>query len=148
MSQPPGDIPTIEQYRSRPAHPQRITGGRRYTASKTCNEHPAKLLVSIITPVRNAAYTLGQTITSVLSQTYPNIETIVVDGGSEDGTLDILRSFDHGINLWISEPDAGISDAFNKGIALATGDIIGIINADDWYEPEAVATIIEAFFFR
>ncbi len=138
-------VPTIEEYKSRTPHAQRISGGRKYARfvpSQTDSQRP---LVSVITPVLNAANSLAQTVCSVLGQSYPNIEYIVIDGASTDGTLDILRSFDHGIDLWLSEPDAGISDAFNKGVALATGDIIGILNADDWYEPEAVAIIVDAF---
>jgi glycosyltransferase involved in cell wall biosynthesis len=83
------------------------------------------------------------TIKSVICQTYDNIEYLVIDGGSIDGTLDIIKKYDYIIDYWISEPDNGIADAFNKGIALSTGQIIGIINADDWYEPYAVQTIVD-----
>ena len=138
-------IPSIAHYRSMPAHPQRREGGCRRIDPTPRISSADSPLVTIITPVRNAASTLGRTICSVLAQSYPNIEYIVVDGGSDDGTLDVLRSFERGIDCWVSEPDAGISDAFNKGIALASGDIIGIINADDWYEPDAVATVVDAF---
>lgn len=87
--------------------------------------------ISIITVVRNGAQFVGQTIASVRSQSYSNIEYIVVDGGSTDGTLDIIRANEAGIARWISEADQGIADAFNKGLALATGDYLLFLNADD-----------------
>ena len=78
------------------------------------------------------------------SQTYPAVEYIVIDGGSTDGTRELIESLGDHIDLWISEPDEGISDAFNKGIALARGEMIGLINSDDWYEPDAVAAAVTA----
>ncbi len=102
-------------------------------------------LVSIVTPVRNGAATVAHALSSIIDQTYPNIEIIVIDGASTDGTLDVLQSFSKGIDCWISEPDQGISDAFNKGIALCTGDIIGILNADDWYESNAMMEVVAHF---
>lgn len=95
-------------------------------------------LVSIITIVYNGEKHLQQTIESVLGQSYKHIEYLVIDGGSTDNSLNIIRSFDDRITGWKSEKDRGISDAFNKGLAMAKGEIIGIINADDWYEPDAV----------
>lgn len=86
--------------------------------------------ISIITVTYNSELTLERTINSVLSQNYDNLEYIIVDGGSTDHTLDIVKKYKNQIK-WISEPDDGISDAFDKGISLATGDIIGIINSDD-----------------
>lgn len=100
--------------------------------------------VSIVTIVRNGATTLGRAVQSVLSQEYPKIEYIVVDGGSTDGTLDVIRSQDDRIAVWVSETDAGISDAFNKGIAFAHGDIVGILNSDDWYDPGAISAVVHA----
>jgi glycosyltransferase involved in cell wall biosynthesis len=99
-------------------------------------------LVSVVTIVRNGAKTLQRTLDSVLSQDYPEIEYIVVDGGSTDGTLDLLRANQSRLALWISEPDHGISDAFNKGIALCRGEFIGLLNSDDWYEPEAIRAVV------
>jgi glycosyltransferase involved in cell wall biosynthesis len=93
--------------------------------------------VSIVTIVRNGAATLRRAAESVLSQDHPGIEYIIVDGGSTDGTLDIIRALEDRV-AWISGKDAGISDAFNKGVALARGEVIGIINSDDWYEPGAI----------
>lgn len=98
--------------------------------------------VSIITVVYNGIKHIEQAIQSVLQQTYPHIEYIIVDGGSTDGTVDLIKKYEGKLAKWISEKDRGISDAFNKGIALATGDIIGMINADDWYEPTAVAQVV------
>ncbi len=100
--------------------------------------------VSIVTVVWNGAATLERTIQSVLAQDHPDIEYIIVDGGSTDGTLDIVRRYEGRISRWVSEKDRGIYDAMNKGIALCTGDWIGLINADDWYEPDTVRTVIHA----
>lgn len=100
--------------------------------------------MSIITVVYNGAATLERTIQSVLGQTYDNIEYIIVDGGSSDGTLDLVRRYGDRLDLWVSERDKGIYDAMNKGVALATGDWVALINADDWYEPDTVARVVEA----
>lgn len=87
--------------------------------------------ISIITITYNSGKTLERTIKSVISQNYDNLEYIIVDGGSSDNTLEIVKKYEASIAKWISEPDKGISDAFNKGIRMATGDIVGIINSDD-----------------
>ena len=89
--------------------------------------------VSIITVTYNSANTLADTIESIISQDYPDIEYIVVDGCSTDGTLDIISRYEPHITKYISEPDKGIYDAMNKGIAMATGDVVGILNSDDFY---------------
>ena len=104
-----------------------------------------KPLVSLITATLNSEKTLEETIRSVLRQTYDNIEHIIIDGGSADSTLTILKKYSGQIAYWVSEPDKGISDAFNKGIAASTGEIIGIINADDWYNEDAVRHAVEQF---
>lgn len=95
--------------------------------------------------VRNSARTLPQALSSIIDQSYPNIEIIVIDGGSTDGAIDVLHSFNSAIDVWISEPDDGISDAFNKGIAASNGAVIGILNADDWYEPDAIRKVVLEF---
>ena len=98
--------------------------------------------ISIVTPCLNAAATIGRTLGSVASQGYPGVEHVVVDGGSTDGTLELLAQFPE-VKV-ISEPDDGLSDAVNKGIALATGELVGWLNADDWYLPGALAAVGEA----
>lgn len=102
-------------------------------------------LVSIITVVYNGEKYLEQTINSVLEQTYRNIEYIIIDGGSLDGTLGIIKSYEKHITKWISEPDQGLYDAMNKGIKIAKGELIGMINSDDWYEPNAVELIVDVY---
>jgi glycosyltransferase involved in cell wall biosynthesis len=107
-------------------------------------ESPDAPLVSVITVVLNGARNLARTLESVQRQSYPNLEYIVVDGGSTDGSVDILREHDASIDYWISEPDRGIYDAMNKGIGLASGSIIGILNSDDCYAPDAVEACVQA----
>ena len=107
--------------------------------------------VSIITVSYNSEKTIAHTIESVLAQTYDDIEYWIIDGKSSDGTVALAESYcnameQKGIIYHIlSEPDGGIYDAMNKGIRLATGDVIGIINSDDWYEPNAVGTAVHTF---
>lgn len=101
--------------------------------------------VSIITVSYNAVQTIEETIQSVICQTYPNIEYIIIDGGSTDGTVEIIKKYKDKIAYWVSEPDNGIYNAMNKGIQMATGDLIGIINSDDWYEADAVESVVEQY---
>ena len=92
--------------------------------------------ISIVTATYNSGKTVRDTFVSVLNQTYNDYELIVVDGGSKDDTVEILRHYEpifNGRMKWISEPDRGIYDAMNKGIAMATGDVVGILNSDDFY---------------
>jgi glycosyltransferase involved in cell wall biosynthesis len=104
-----------------------------------------KPLVSVITVVFNGQKHLEQTIQSVLSQSYDNVEYIIIDGGSTDGTIDIIRKYEHAIDYWVSEKDHGIYDAMNKGIAYCSGDLIGIINSDDWYDKKTLEEAVRAF---
>lgn len=113
--------------------------------SRGDKEH-ALPLVSIFTTTYNCKDVLEKAIQSVMGQDYPNIEYIIVDGGSTDGTVDIIRKYEDRIAKWISEPDEGISDAINKGILMSSGDIIGQIFSDDWYaDPTVVRRVVEAF---
>lgn len=106
-------------------------------------------MITIITVCFNSAKTIRQTIESVLNQTYTNIEYILIDGKSTDNTVAIIQEYAPLFAAkdityrWISEPDNGIYDAMNKGVKLATGEWIGIINSDDWYEPDNCAIIHE-----
>lgn len=103
-----------------------------------------KPLVSIVTIVYNGEMHLEQTIQSVLQQTYPHIEYVIIDGGSKDQSVSIIKKYSDRLAYWTSEKDKGISDAFNKGIVKTTGDIIGLINADDWFELDTVEKVVKA----
>ena len=92
-----------------------------------------KPLISIITVVYNDIENIEETILSVLSQTYDNIEFIVIDGASNDGTVDVIKKYDKKIDYWISEKDGGIFDAMNKGIKLSKGDYINFMNSGDFF---------------
>jgi glycosyltransferase involved in cell wall biosynthesis len=98
--------------------------------------------ITVITPSYNAAPTIEETLASVRTQGYPRLEHLVIDGGSTDGTVEILERAE-GIK-WISESDSGMTNALNKGLAMATGDIVGELNADDLYEPGALFAVGEA----
>jgi glycosyltransferase involved in cell wall biosynthesis len=121
-----------------------LTGGLRSQGLYKVN-FAGKPLVSIITVVYNGKKAFDKTVESVLNQTYDNIEYLVIDGGSTDGTIDLIRSYEDKIDYWVSEPDQGISDGFNKGIMRANGDIIGIINSDDWFELDTVRKVVDVF---
>jgi len=102
--------------------------------------------VSIITVSYNSAETIKDSIESVLNQTYKNIEHIIIDGNSTDGTIEIIKSYGNKIHKFISEPDNGIYDAMNKGINLASGNIIGILNSDDFYfDNHIIAKVMNEF---
>jgi len=101
--------------------------------------------ISIVTPSYNQARYLPETIESILRQDYPNLEYIIVDGGSSDGSVDIIRRYETHLAYWISEPDSGQSEAINKGVRRATGDLFNWINADDVLFPGALHRIAAAF---
>lgn len=102
--------------------------------------------VSIITVCYNSEQHIKSCIDSVLGQNYPNIEYIIVDGKSKDKTVEIIQSYQDKITKWVSEPDKGIYDAMNKGIKMATGDIVGILNSDDIYlDSDVIANVAKAF---
>ena len=115
-----------------------IQGGKRLINGSNVNSKP---LFSIITVVYNNERFLEETIKSVLKQKFQNFEYIIIDGGSSDKTLDIIKRYDRQIDYWISEKDKGIYDAFNKGMSLAKGDFIGIVNSDDTYMDNALEII-------
>ena len=103
------------------------------------------MVVSIITVCYNSISTIQKTIDSVASQTYLNIEYIIIDGNSSDGTFEVIHNNMNSINKFVSEPDCGLYDAMNKGISIATGDLIGILNSDDVFSSNKVVEDIVAF---
>jgi glycosyltransferase involved in cell wall biosynthesis len=101
--------------------------------------------VTIVTPSYNQAEVLEETIRSVLLQGYPNLEYVVMDGGSSDGSVDIIRRYDSQLASWVSERDGGQADAINKGFARTSGEILGWVNSDDVYEPGAIWRAVRHF---
>ncbi len=116
---------------------KKITGGKRRRGDFK-NNKKNEPLVSVITVVLNNQKYLTKSINSVLKQSYKNFELIIIDGGSTDGTLEILRKNNNKIDFWISEKDKGLYDAMNKGIRLSRGSIISILNSDDTYYRNAI----------
>jgi glycosyltransferase involved in cell wall biosynthesis len=104
--------------------------------------------ISIITVTYNSVQTLKDSIESILAQDYPQIEYIIIDGASTDGTVELIKSYGDKVSKFISEPDRGMFDAMNKGVILATSDIIGILNSDDFYESNNIISTVVAEFDR
>ncbi|CAN5462635.1 glycosyltransferase family 2 protein [soil metagenome] len=102
--------------------------------------------ISLITVSYNSSATIKDTIASVSSQSYKDIEYIIVDGNSKDTTVDVIRSAGPVVSRWVSEPDRGIYDAMNKGIGMATGEIVGIINSDDYYYSDKIISEVASAF--
>lgn len=109
---------------------------------------PEKPLITVITVVFNGAKYLEETILSIIEQTYDNVEYVIIDGGSTDGTLDIIRKYQHAIDYWVSEKDYGMYDAINKGIITSTGDINNFINSDDIFTSKHVIKEVATCFIK
>ncbi len=103
----------------------------------------SRVKISILTPSFNSVKYIHRAIESVLKQRYTNWEHIIADGGSTDGTVDVIKSYSH--LKWVSEPDKGQSDAMNKAFAMSTGDIIVYLNADDWFEDDIFERVVDVF---
>lgn len=101
--------------------------------------------ISIITPSFNQGHFIEETICSVLDQQYPNLQYIIIDGGSTDNSVEIIRKYEKHLHYWVSEKDSGQSDAINKGVAKATGEVINWLNSDDYYMPGALKLVGQAF---
>jgi glycosyltransferase involved in cell wall biosynthesis len=118
-----------------------LSGGRRSSHNKK-KYNNTDAIISIITVVYNGAEYIEKTILSVIRQTYSNVEYIIIDGGSTDGTLQIIQKYDHDIDFWISEKDQGIYDAMNKGIDHMSGDWVNFMNAGDIFCDEGILTSV------
>lgn len=124
----------LEKYKSL------LTGEIRLLPTSEGQSYPK---ISVVTPSFNQAQYIEKTIQSVIQQDYPNFEHIVIDGGSTDGTIEILKKYAH--LKWISEKDRGQSDALNKGLKSADGEIIAWIDSDDWYEQDTFSAVARFF---
>lgn len=136
---------TVAEYQAR------LTTFRDTAYGTSCTVHGDPIdavmdrpLVSIVTPCLNSVKTLERTIASILAQEFQDIEYIVIDGGSDDGTLEIIRKYDPLISYWHTGKDRGISDAFNLGIAASRGKYVALVNADDWMSPGQVHAAVSA----
>lgn len=107
------------------------------------NSYEDRPLVSVVTVVYNTEKFLEESIESVITQSYENVEYIIIDGGSSDGTVDIIKKYEDKIDYWVSERDRGIYNAMNKGLQVASGEYIAILNADDYYNQDAIKLSIE-----
>ena len=119
-----------------------IQGGLR---TKGTIKKKNSFLISIVTVTLNSEKYIEETIQSVLNQKNKNFEYIIIDGGSSDKTIDIIKKYENKIDYWVSEPDKGLYDAFNKGLTLVAGDIVGFVNSDDVYTNESLS-IVEKYF--
>lgn len=117
-------------------------GGLRLQGVRKTSE-AGKPLISVITVVFNGVSTMEKAIQSVLGQTYGNVEYIIVDGGSSDGTLDIIKKHENAIDYWVSEPDGGIYDALNKAIGLANGDYYVVVGSDDELFADGIKQVVD-----
>jgi glycosyltransferase involved in cell wall biosynthesis len=114
----------------------------RYLRTRAPEQAPT---ITIVTPSYQQGRFLERTIYSIVSQQYPRLEYVVQDGGSSDGTLDVLRQFDHALTRWTSEPDGGQADAINRGFSETTGDVMGWLNSDDLLLPGSMACVAGFF---
>ena len=134
----------IPQYRL-PENKKRLSeGGFRLVQSDEELERSVPR-ISVVTIVLNGEQYIEKTIQSVIAQRDGRAEYIIIDGGSSDSTVDIIKKYEQHLEYWVSEPDQGISDAFNKGISLCRGEVVGLLNAGDWYEVEAF-NCVEKYF--
>ena len=133
----------VGQFNLQPKSKNLITEGGLRTRGIFKKDAPDSVLVSVITVVRNAADTIQRCINSVKEQTYPNVEHILIDGASNDGTVKIISSNEQFLDYFISEPDSGIYEAMNKGLRLAQGRHILMLNADDWLISDGIRKLNE-----
>jgi len=126
-------------------NPKEFVARPAFSESVLLSKDASFPMVTVVTPSYNQAEFLERTILSVLNQNYPNLEYIIVDGGSKDGSVEIIKKYQKYLAYWVSEPDQGQSDAINKGFSRSTGEICAYLNSDDCYVPDALNHAIAAF---
>lgn len=136
--------PSLGSYREMPPDPARREGGSRL-AGKVRSGTPEMPLVTVVTAVFNGEKFLARSIESVLSQTYPNVEYVIADGASKDGTIKVVEGFGDAIDYWVSERDESMFDGMNRGVAKSTGRFVKIHGCDDVMPPDSVEQAVEVF---
>ena len=127
---------------------QKKNQGGLKTRNLVKKSYPNRPLITVVTAVYNGQEYLEQTIQSVFNQNYDNVEYIVVDGGSTDQTLEIIQRYESTLDYWLSEPDEGVYYAMNKGIMLANGELIVLLNADDFFHEDSLSRVVEMFMLN
>lgn len=140
--------PSLESYRRRAPRPERREGGKRLNGQPPRRGTPEQPLVTVVTAVWNSRFHFARCIESVLDQTYPNVEYVIIDGASTDGTVEVIEAYQEGVDYWVTERDQSMFDGMNRGIAASSGELVKIHGADDVMGPDSVGLAVERYLER